>query len=46
LDIVTSNESTVERYRNGGDPMVTLYHQDAGLKFTDITKEALERKPP
>ncbi|MFZ0308886.1 MAG: CRTAC1 family protein [Candidatus Sulfotelmatobacter sp.] len=40
LDIVTVNGSTVDRYRNGGDPMVTLYHQDADLKFTDITQAA------
>jgi hypothetical protein len=44
LDIVTVNGSTVERYRQDGDPMVTLYHQDApqngNLKFTDITKSA------
>src|SRR5580704_1672979 len=40
LDIVTANGSTVEHYRQGGDPMVTLYHQDAELKFTDITKPA------
>src|SRR5215472_2807933 len=32
LDILTVNGSTIERYRSGGDPMVTLYHQDAGLK--------------
>src|SRR5579863_1371005 len=39
LDIITVNGSTVDRYRQqGGDPMVTLYHQDANLKFTDITK--------
>lgn len=45
LDIVIANGSTVDRYRQGGDPMVTLYHQDAGLKFTDITKSAgLTRK--
>jgi enediyne biosynthesis protein E4 len=50
LDIITVNGSTVERYRNGGDPMITLYHQDAGSTaaaphFTDITKEAgLARK--
>jgi hypothetical protein len=45
LDIVTVNGSTVDRYRNGGDPMVTLYHQDANLKFSDITKSAgLTRK--
>jgi hypothetical protein len=38
LDIITVNGSNVERYRQqGGDPMITLYHQDADLKFTDIT---------
>src|ERR1700733_11732400 len=40
LGIVTVNGSTVERYKQGGDLMVTLYHQDADLKFTDITKAA------
>jgi enediyne biosynthesis protein E4 len=49
LDIVTVNGSTVERYRQGGDLMITLYHQDdsknGDLKFTDITKSAgLTRK--
>src|SRR5712692_10899917 len=55
LDIITVNGSTVERYRHGGDPMITLYHQDTDLrgtdlnkndpKFTDITKQAgLTRK--
>jgi hypothetical protein len=45
LDIVVVNGSTVDRYRNGGDPMVTLYHQDANLKFTDVTQKAgLTRK--
>ncbi|HME35928.1 MAG TPA: CRTAC1 family protein [Candidatus Sulfotelmatobacter sp.] len=50
LDIITVNGSTVERYRRGGDPMITLYHQDADsagneVKFTDITKAAgLTRK--
>src|SRR5580704_7080523 len=43
LDIITVNGSTVERYRQGGDPMITLYHQDAdstvnAVKFTDIPK--------
>src|SRR5882672_6043089 len=38
LDIVIAGGSSVERYRQGGDAMVTLYHQDANLKFTDITK--------
>ena len=40
LDIVTVNGSTVERYREGGDPMVTLYHQQADGTFTDISKAA------
>jgi hypothetical protein len=40
LDIVVVNGSTVDRFRHGGDPLVTLYHQDAELKFTDITKSA------
>lgn len=43
LDIVVANGSTVERYRKGGDLMVTLYHQDGKggqLHFTDITREA------
>src|SRR5271169_1540474 len=45
LDIITVNGSTVERFRQGGDPMITLYHQDADVKFTDITKAAgLTRK--
>ncbi len=45
LDIVTVNGSTLERYRQGGDPLITLYHQDAGFKFTDITNPAgLTRK--
>ena len=37
LDIITVNGSTIDRYRQGGDPMITLYHQDADFKFTDIT---------
>jgi enediyne biosynthesis protein E4 len=45
LDIITANGSTIERYKNGGDPMITLYHQDANFEFTDITKSAgLTRK--
>jgi hypothetical protein len=40
LDIVTVNGSNVDRYLHGGDPMVTLYHQDANLKFSDITQAA------
>lgn len=45
LDIAMVNGSTVDRYRAGGDPLVTLYHQDADLKFTNITQSAgLTRK--
>jgi enediyne biosynthesis protein E4 len=45
LDILTINGSSVDRYKQGGDPMVTLYHQESDLKFKDITKEAgLTRK--
>ena len=45
LDIITVNGSTIDRYRQGGDPMITLYHQDANFKFTDITRTAgLTRK--
>src|ERR1700687_3709634 len=46
LDIVMVNGSTVDRYKqSGGDPLVTLWHQDANLKFTDITQKAgLTRK--
>src|SRR6202050_5618918 len=45
LDIVVVNGSTVDRYKQGGDPLVTLWHQDSNLKFTDITAKAgLTRK--
>ena len=40
LDVVLVSGSTVDRLRQGGDPMVTLYHQEPGGKFKDITKEA------
>jgi hypothetical protein len=40
LDIITVNGSTIDHYRQGGDPMITLYHQDANFKFTDITRTA------
>jgi hypothetical protein len=40
LDILVVNGSTVDRFRQGGDPLVTLYHQDSDLKFTDITAAA------
>jgi len=45
LDIVVVNGSTVDRFRQGGDLLVTLYHQDADSHFTDITQQAgLTRK--
>src|SRR3977135_275068 len=50
LDIITVNGSTVERYRQRGDPLITLSHphtQRVGnaLNFTDIPKQAgLTRK--
>src|SRR5579862_6407090 len=44
LDIITVNGSTVDRYKQGGDLMITLYHQEDSkngeVKFTDITKSA------
>ena len=40
LDAVVVNGSTVERMKAGGDPLVTLYHQEPDGTFKDITKEA------
>ncbi len=40
LDIVIVNGSTIDNFRNGGDPLVTLYHQEPDGKFRDITAEA------
>ena len=40
LDIVVVTDSTINTYLHGGDLMVTLYHQDARLHFTDITESA------
>jgi len=43
LDIAVVNDSTIDRYLNGGDLMITLYHQDphsAIPHFTDVTKSA------
>ncbi len=28
LDIAVVNDSTIDRFLNGGDPMITLYRQD------------------
>lgn len=45
LDVITVNGSSVDRYKEGGDLMITLYHQESGLKFKDITLESgLTRK--
>src|SRR5580704_674912 len=45
LDIITVNGSSVDRFKAGGDLMVTLYHQEPGLRFKDITAQAgLTRK--
>ena len=33
LDIITVNGSTIDRYRQGGDPMITLYHQESNLQL-------------
>jgi hypothetical protein len=40
LDIVLVNGSTVDRFIKGGDPMVTLYHQEPDGTFKDVTKQA------
>jgi hypothetical protein len=40
LDVVVVNGSNVERFRRGGDPLVTLYRQDGPLQFTDVTERA------
>jgi hypothetical protein len=43
LDIAVVNDSTIERFLDGGDLMITLYHQDStssNLHFTDITTQA------
>jgi hypothetical protein len=43
LDIVVVNDSTIDQYKKGGDPLITLYRQDGQLPtihFSDITKSA------
>ncbi len=43
LEIAVVNDTTIDRYLAGGDPMITLYHQDGTggqIHFTDITREA------
>ena len=45
LDIIVVNGSSVDRFRAGGDPLVTLYHQEANGKFTNITaRSGMTRK--
>ncbi|PYV52089.1 MAG: CRTAC1 family protein [Acidobacteria bacterium] len=40
LDLVVVNGSTIDHNRQGGDPMITLYHQDADFNFSNITQSA------
>lgn len=43
LDIAVVNDSTIEQYLRGGDPMITLYHQDSGsgnIHLADVTHSA------
>jgi ASPIC and UnbV./FG-GAP repeat. len=43
LDIAVVSDSTIDRYKAGGDPMVTLYRQDGShgaVHFTDVTSGA------
>jgi len=43
LDIAVVNDSSIDRYLAGGDPMITLYRQDGNGKtphFTDVTAAA------
>jgi enediyne biosynthesis protein E4 len=39
MDVLIVNGSTLENYKNGGDPMVALY-KNVGGKFVDVTREA------
>ena len=44
LDIAVVNDSTIDQYLRGGDPMITLYHQDTTksgqIHFTDVTRSS------
>jgi len=45
LDVATVNGSSVDRFKNGGDPMITLYRQVDGAKtkvptFENVTQAA------
>jgi enediyne biosynthesis protein E4 len=44
LDIITVNGSTVQRYRQGGDLMITLYHQDTDPQDKDLKDKDLKDK--
>ena len=40
LDLLIANGSTFARLREGGDPMLVLYENDGGGRFTDVTGRA------
>ena len=43
LDVAVVNDSTIEQYLRGGDPLITLYHRDpesGKVHFTDVTQSA------
>src|SRR6202035_3233575 len=42
LDIITVNGSTVDRYKQGGDTMITLYHQDTDPQDKDLKDKDLK----
>jgi hypothetical protein len=37
MDALLANGSTLERLKTGGDPMLALYRNDGGGRFTDVT---------
>ena len=37
MDLLVVNGSTFKNFRQGGDPMVALYRNDRGEKFSDVT---------
>ena len=40
MDVLLTNGSTLSRLAKGGHPMVALYQNDGGGRFTDVTKAA------
>lgn len=38
VDLLIVNGSKIERLEDGGDPLVALYRNERGRKFTDVTK--------